>query len=67
MRDNRSSTRVNLDARVITEGGEILVETAEQLGQQLDQGETDNISDSQYLRCGQEDADERRDLTHTNS
>jgi CRISPR-associated protein Csm2 len=33
--DNRSPTRVNLDARVITEGGEILVETAEQLGQQL--------------------------------
>ena len=33
--DNRSPTTVNLDARVITEGGEILVETAEQLGQQL--------------------------------
>ena len=33
--DNRSPTRVNLDARVITEGGKTLVETAEQLGQQL--------------------------------
>ena len=29
------STRVNLDARVITEGGEILVKEAEQQGQQL--------------------------------
>jgi CRISPR-associated protein Csm2 len=34
-RDNRGSTRVNLDARVITEGGEILVKEAEQLGRQL--------------------------------
>ena len=34
-RDDRSSTRVNLDARVITEGGEILVKEAEQRGQQL--------------------------------
>ena len=34
-RDNRDSTRVNLDARVITEGGEILVKEAEQQGQQL--------------------------------
>ena len=42
-RDNRGhqremiadSTRVNLDARVITEGGEILVKEAEQRGQQL--------------------------------
>ena len=34
-RDNRGSTRVNLDARVITEGGEILVKEAEQQGQQL--------------------------------
>ena len=33
--DNRSPTRVNLDARVITEGGEILVKEAEQQGQQL--------------------------------
>ena len=34
-RDRRGSTRVNLDARVITEGGEILVKEAEQQGQQL--------------------------------
>ena len=34
-RDDRGSTRVNLDARVITEGGEILVKEAEQRGQQL--------------------------------
>ena len=34
-RDDRGSTRVNLDARVITEGGEILVKKAEQLGKQL--------------------------------
>lgn len=34
-RDDRGSTRVNLDARVITEGGEILVKKAGQLGQQL--------------------------------
>ena len=34
-RDNRGPTRVNLDARVITEGGEILVKEAEQQGQQL--------------------------------
>ena len=34
-RDNRGSTRVNLDARVITEGGEILVKEAEQRGKQL--------------------------------
>ena len=34
-RDDRGSTRVNLDARVITEGGEILVKEAEQQGQQL--------------------------------
>lgn len=33
--DNRSSTRVNLDARVITEGGEILVKEAEKFGEQL--------------------------------
>ena len=33
--DNRNPTRVNLDARVITEGGETLVKKAEQLGQQL--------------------------------
>ena len=32
---DRGSTRVNLDARVITEGGEILVKEAEQHGQQL--------------------------------
>ena len=32
---DRGSTRVNLDARVITEGGEILVKEAEQRGQQL--------------------------------
>ena len=32
---DRGSTRVNLDARVITEGGEILVKEAEQQGQQL--------------------------------
>ena len=34
-RDNRSSTRVNLDKRVIDEGGEILVKAAEQQGRQL--------------------------------
>ena len=34
-RDRRDSTRVNLDARVITEGGEILVKEAEQRGRQL--------------------------------
>ena len=34
-KDDRGSTRVNLDARVITEGGEILVKEAEQQGQQL--------------------------------
>lgn len=34
-RDHRGSTRVNLDARIITEGGEILVKEAEQRGQQL--------------------------------
>ncbi len=34
-RDDRGSTRVNLDARIITEGGEILVKEAEQRGQQL--------------------------------
>ena len=34
-RDRRDSTRVNLDARIITEGGEILVKEAEQRGQQL--------------------------------
>ena len=34
-RDRRDSTRVNLDARVINEGGEILVKEAEQLGRQL--------------------------------
>ncbi len=34
-RDDRGSTRVNLDARVITEGGEILVKEAERQGQQL--------------------------------
>ena len=34
-RDDRGSTRINLDARVITEGGEILVKEAEQQGQQL--------------------------------
>ena len=32
---NRGPTRVNLEARVITEGGETLVKKAEQLGQQL--------------------------------
>ena len=34
-RDDRGSRRVNLDARVITEGGETLVKEAEQLGKQL--------------------------------
>ena len=34
-RDRRDSTRVNLDDRVITEGGETLVKEAEQLGKQL--------------------------------
>lgn len=34
-RRNSSSMRVNLDARVITEGGEILVKEAEQRGRQL--------------------------------
>ena len=34
-RDRRDSTRVNLDARVITEGGEVLVKEAEQHGRQL--------------------------------
>ena len=34
-RDDRGSRRVNLDDRVITEGGEILVKEAEQRGQQL--------------------------------
>ena len=34
-RDSRDSTRVNLDDRVINEGGEILVKEAEQRGQQL--------------------------------
>lgn len=34
-RNRLDSTRVNLDARVITEGGEILVKEAEQRGQQL--------------------------------
>ena len=33
--DNRRPTGVNLDARVITQGGEILVKKAEQLGQKL--------------------------------
>ena len=33
--DDRGPTRVNLDARVITEGGEILVKEAEQRGRQL--------------------------------
>ena len=33
--DNRSPARVNLKAEVITEGGEILVKEAEQLGKQL--------------------------------
>ena len=33
--DRRDSTNVNLDPRVITEGGAILVKEAEQLGQQL--------------------------------
>ena len=34
-RDDRGSTRVNLDARVITEGGETLIKEAEQLGKRL--------------------------------
>ena len=34
-RDRRDSTRVSLDARVITEGGEVLVKEAEQRGRQL--------------------------------
>ena len=34
-RDNRGPTRVNLDRRVITEGGEILVKEAEKFGKQL--------------------------------
>lgn len=34
-RDRRDSTRVNLDDRVINEGGEILVKEAEQLGERL--------------------------------
>ncbi len=34
-RDNRGPTGVNLDKRVITEGGDILVKKAEQLGKQL--------------------------------
>ena len=38
-RDRRDSTRVNLDDRVITEGGETLVKEAEQLGEQTRQGE----------------------------
>ena len=33
--DNRGPTRINLDDRVITEGGETLVKEAEQLGKQL--------------------------------
>lgn len=33
--DNRSPAKVNLDARVVTEGGETLVKEAEQLGKQL--------------------------------
>ncbi len=37
---NSGSTRVNLDARVITEGGEILVKEAEQRGRQLAKGLT---------------------------
>ncbi|MDE0043406.1 MAG: type III-A CRISPR-associated protein Csm2 [Candidatus Poribacteria bacterium] len=34
-RDRRDSTRIKLDARVITEGGATLVKEAEQRGQQL--------------------------------
>ena len=34
-RDRRDSTRVNLEARVINEGGETLVKEAEQLGKRL--------------------------------
>ena len=34
-RDNRDSTRVNLDKRVITDGGETLVKEAAQLGERL--------------------------------
>ena len=33
--DDRGSTRINLDKRVITEGGETLVKQAEQLGERL--------------------------------
>ena len=49
-RDRRDSTRVNLDARVITEGGEILVQKeAEQLGRNLNniQPDREKLSTSQ--------------------
>ena len=48
-RDNRGSTRVNLEAKVITEGGKILVETADTLGQRLNeiQPDREKLSTSQ--------------------
>ena len=48
-RDDRGSTRVNLDARVITEGGKILVETADAFGRKLNdiQPDREKLSTSQ--------------------
>ena len=48
-RDDRGSTRVNLDAKVITEGGKILVETADTLGRKLNdiQPDREKLSTSQ--------------------
>ena len=64
--DDRGSTRVNLDARVITEGGEILVKEAEQRGQQLAR----NLTTSQIRNIyGAVKKMQMKggDLTHTNS
>ena len=47
--DNRAPTRVTLDKRVITEGGKILVETADTLGRRLNeiQPDREKLSTSQ--------------------
>ena len=48
-RDNRDSTRVNLDSKVIECGGKILVETADTLGRKLNeiQPDREKLSTSQ--------------------
>ena len=47
--DDRGSTKINLDKRVITQGGEILVETAEQFARELSEikRDRDKLSTSQ--------------------